>query len=311
MGVQRKRLLLVGLGRWGKIFLHNILANPAAELAGVVTSRPEEMKAALPAACRIFPTTSDALAESWDGVILATPPQVHGPQLQLVMEAGIPALVEKPLCLNLNEAEALLALEKELNARVLVDHVQLFHAGYERLWQEAHSAEMLEIESEGGGPGPFRDYSALWDYGAHDLSMILDLMGEEPLEINCRKTEEKLIHSSLGANFETRLRFRKGNAVFRSGTLFPEKKRSFHVRWGKNQGRAEDFPRPRLLMQNESEKEAKEFLLDHEPKPLIRVLNVFLAGLDKTTLDRRWGLKLGVQVVRALEGCEKSLGAKS
>lgn len=289
----KKRLLLVGLGRWGKILLKNIVAEPSAVLAGVVTSRPAEAISLIPKQCQIFPSLDEVFMSGLelDGVLLATPPESHAAQLRLLMRAGIPVFVEKPLTLELSEAEELLKLEKELGAHVLVDHVQIFHAGFERLWKECKAAKSLEIESEGGGPGPFRDYNALWDYGAHDLSMILDLMGEEPLEVKCLTTKQ----DGKGADFETTLRFRKGRAVFRSGTLFTEKKRWLRASWDGKQALVEDFPNARLRLGDQ------EIPLDHEARPVGRVLGVFLSGLEPgAVLDRRWGLELGVRVVRAL-----------
>ena len=50
---------------------------------------------------------------------------------------------------------------------------------------------VLLQKSEGGGLGPFREnISGLWDWGPHDISMCLDIVGSMPLNIFAEKLKQ-------------------------------------------------------------------------------------------------------------------------
>lgn len=300
----RKRLLLVGAGRWGKIFLRNLQANARARVTGIVTSQSREALPTLSDECTLFADFSKAMETHWDGVILATPPETHAPLLRECLYAHVPTLVEKPLTLDLAEAEELAELAHRMNTPVLVDHVLLFHPGYE--WLKLHFSGSLSavtgIHSEGTNHGPYRKgYSPLWDYGAHDLSLVLDLLGAEPERVEAKASNLGEQEGGLAGTYEAALDFPGGlRTTFRVSNRGPHKSRIFSVDSVGESFRLEDFPMPRLLRNGHEE--------IHLPprKPLEGLLEVFCDGLEGR-FDSRWGLDLGVKVVRALTACEGSL----
>ncbi len=61
-------------------------------------------------------------ADRPDGIVLATPNQLHVPQALQCVRAGVPILLEKPLAPSVAEGETLVAAAAAAGARVLIGH---------------------------------------------------------------------------------------------------------------------------------------------------------------------------------------------
>ena len=158
---------------------------PSARIVMVCTSRtpPAEL---LSAGARVVREPAELIAcPDCDGVIVCTPPLTHAALVREAIAAGKPAMVEKPLCLDPDDARALDADVRRSGVPVLVNHIHLFGAAYEPLRAaiQRHGG-VRGIVCEGSGFGPFRvDTPALWDWGAHDVAVALDLVGERPARV--------------------------------------------------------------------------------------------------------------------------------
>lgn len=108
------------------------------------------------------------------GVIIATPPDSHVEIAKHFLEQDIPVMIEKPLCLSAQEAESL----SDYKTPILVNHLHLFSPAFEEITKQCKLGRITQIKSVGTGDGPHRDYSSLYDYGSHDLSMGLFLSSE-------------------------------------------------------------------------------------------------------------------------------------
>jgi predicted dehydrogenase len=183
-----------------------------------------------------------------------------------------------------------------------VDHLFLFHPAYEWLKANVSASSIVRIESEGGNSGPYRKgYSPLWDYGAHDLAMILDLLGKDPLSVRGTATDVETIEGGLAGSYEVGLEFAEGVcAHFRSSNRLPGKVRKLRVETsGGTTYNFDDVPAPRLTGPG------GEIPLPTR-RPVREVIEVFCKGIAGAP-DARWGLELGVRVVGALERCERAV----
>ena len=144
---------LVGVGRWGRRYVHTIAALPSVRIAVAVSRNPET--ATLLPDIPILSQWTALFDHALDGIVIATPPSTHGAILRACLEAGIPALVKKPLCLDLAEAETLRALAAARDVPVLVDHTQLFHPAFPALQEHLSGlGPIRSITSEGMALGP-------------------------------------------------------------------------------------------------------------------------------------------------------------
>lgn len=139
----------------------------------------------------------------YQGVIVATVPESHLEIALAAQELQIPLLLEKPAVLNLSDFNILTT--KPWRSPVLVDYIHLFSPKFQELKNKYNSESIFHISSRGTNDGPHRTYSSLWDYGPHDLSMILDLLQEEPKTKSCYR-----LLTSFGELFEINMKFSRG-----------------------------------------------------------------------------------------------------
>ena len=122
-----------------------------------------------------------------DAIVMALPPQFHAENAIKAVEHGKDVLVEKPIALNVPDAERAVAAAKANNRIFMVGHVLRFHPAFEKLKALIDDGELgtvRYIHSHRLGLGKFHTESdALWDLAPHDLSMILAITGSAPTEI--------------------------------------------------------------------------------------------------------------------------------
>ncbi|PWL17140.1 gfo/Idh/MocA family oxidoreductase [Falsochrobactrum shanghaiense] len=119
-----------------------------------------------------------------DGIVLALPPQFHARYAMEAMKNGKDVLVEKPIALEMADAETEVKMALENKRVFMVGHILRFHPAFEKLLDMVKSGELGDvryIHSHRVGLGKFHtENDALWDLAPHDLSMILAIAGEEP-----------------------------------------------------------------------------------------------------------------------------------
>lgn len=110
----------------------------------------------------------------------------------------------------------------------MVDHTHLFHPAYRALKVAAKGHGAIgAIHGLAGNHGPFRtDAPVLWDWGAHDAAMALDLMGVRPDSVDARRIDHRHLPEGLGEVVEIRAGFPGGvQAILRFGNLLPKTRR--------------------------------------------------------------------------------------
>jgi predicted dehydrogenase len=180
---------LAGLGYWGPNLARNLDDLPGLRLAWIC----DRNEAALERVATRFPearrtTRFEDLLED-DGltaVAIATPVVTHFELAREALVAGKHVFVEKPLALSSTLGEQLIALAEERGLVLMPGHLLLYHPAVAKLKELVASGELghfLYVYGNRQNLGQIRrDENALWSLGAHDLSVILHLVEEEPIE---------------------------------------------------------------------------------------------------------------------------------
>jgi predicted dehydrogenase len=291
------RLGLIGAGRWGKNFIRTIRGLDGVTLSALCSRHPDSRNL-VDSPCTILRDWHDLVGNDLcDGVIIATPPDTHAEILGAMIRARIPSMVEKPLTLDLQEALDLQQLLRQNPTPVLVDHTYLFHPAYRELKRlSSQLGPIRSIQSEGGNHGPFRpNYTALWDYGPHDISMCLDLMNQTPHSVTCRACE-----TNQGGNYECDLLFPDNvHASIKVGNLASAKVRTFTVHHKDHTLIFNDLS-PQKLRLDGAPVSAPEKL------PLAAAVETLVNGI-RNGETAQFGLDLAVEVIRTLHGAQQSL----
>jgi predicted dehydrogenase len=181
------RVGVVGLGYWGPNLARNLAAIPGCELAWLCDADERARERLAPS----FPgarTTADLDEllddEQLDAVVLATPVPSHAELAVAAAEAGKHCFVEKPLATTTADAERAVQAAERAGRILMVGHLLEYHPGVARLKELVSSGELGELYYLYGNRlnlGKLRaDENALWSLGAHDVSVALHLIGEEP-----------------------------------------------------------------------------------------------------------------------------------
>ncbi len=184
---------LAGLGYWGPNLARNFDDLPGADLTWLVdldADRRARFGARFPGA-RTTARLDDVLSdETVDAVVVATPVPTHAELARRALAAGKHVFVEKPLALSAAEAESVVAIAEERGLALMPGHLLLYHPGVRKLREIVESGDLgrlLVIYGNRQNLGKIRrDENVLWSLGAHDLSVILHLVGEEPDELWAR-----------------------------------------------------------------------------------------------------------------------------
>jgi predicted dehydrogenase len=183
------RVGVVGLGYWGPNLARNFATIEACEVIWLCdASEPARLKAAqtLPGA----KTTADIEAllqdPELDAVVLATPVPTHADLATTVAQAGKHCFVEKPLATTVADAQRAVAAAEQAGKTLMVGHLLEYHPAVARLKELVGSGELGELYYLYGNRvnlGKLRaDENALWSLGAHDVSVVLHLLEEDPVE---------------------------------------------------------------------------------------------------------------------------------
>ncbi len=181
------RVAVAGLGYWGPNLARNV--DDLAELAWLCDLDPgkRDRFAARHPRARATGDFEEVLADpDLDAVVIATPVPTHYELAKRALEAGKHVLVEKPPAMHGAEMEELVALAGERDLVLMPGHLLLYHPGVLKLKELIDSGALGDVLCVYGNRqnlGIVRtNENALWSLGVHDLSVILYLVGEEPVE---------------------------------------------------------------------------------------------------------------------------------
>jgi predicted dehydrogenase len=123
MTKSRVRIAVAGAGQIGKRHIEMIAKNPDCALSAIVDPSPAAAELARSLGVPLHESLSQLLAtERPDGVVLASPNQLHVDQALECIAAGIPTLVEKPVAHTLEAGIRLCEAADAANVPVLVGH---------------------------------------------------------------------------------------------------------------------------------------------------------------------------------------------
>jgi predicted dehydrogenase len=183
------RIGVAGLGYWGPNLARNFAAIPGCAVTRLCDPSAEaraRLAQTLPAA-RAGAELDELLEDpELDAIVLATPVPTHAELATRVAQAGKHCFVEKPLATCAADAERAVAAAAQAGRILMVGHLLEYHPAVARLKELLDGGELGELYYLYGNRlnlGKLRaDENALWSLGAHDVSVVLHLIGEEPAE---------------------------------------------------------------------------------------------------------------------------------
>lgn len=186
------RVALVGYGYWGPNLARNFHQLPGAELAYVVDQDANaRQRAEKLYGCKTTERLDSILDDAQlDAIVVATPARTHYAIGHAALSAGKHLFVEKPLTMDVNEGEQLVALAKERRLTLMVGHVFEYNPAVTYIKQMIDNGELgnlLYLYSRRVNLGRLQsDVNALWSIAPHDISIAMHLLGQVPLAVRCQ-----------------------------------------------------------------------------------------------------------------------------
>jgi len=227
---------VAGLGYWGPNLARNFEAIPGCALTWCCDPSQDARSRAgarFPGAS-LTADLDELLADPLlDAIAVATPVPTHAEIATRVLEAGKHCFVEKPLAQSVIDAELAVAAAEAAGRVLMVGHLLEYHPGVEKLKQLVDSGDLGDqiyyIYGNRLNLGKLRaDENALWSLGAHDVSVVLHLAGEEPSDVVAHG--ESYVRDGVEDVVFCFMRFPSGiSAHLHLSWLDPHKERRFTV----------------------------------------------------------------------------------
>ncbi len=178
-----ERVAVLGCGYWGKNIVRTLAELGALE--AIVDTDPQ-IAANLSHSFGVRSATFESALfdPKVTAVAIAAPAKLHFKLAMKALAAGKHVFVEKPIALEVTEAERLMQAARAASRVLMVGHLLHYHPGYQALREIVRSGQLGRLHyiySNRLSLGKFRnDEDVLWSFAPHDVSMVLDLAGEEP-----------------------------------------------------------------------------------------------------------------------------------
>ena len=305
---------LIGYGHWGHTIAQSLKNHNSCRLAAIVTSRSISTNQ-IPTGCSIYANAFEMYQSgSVAAIVIANSPENHFEVAINALKNNLPTWIEKPLTTDIRQSLELLQTAQRLKSRVFVNHIFVHSVAWSQFKKSAEFlGKLLNIQTSGGSPLPIRkDTPPLWDWGPHDISLILDLVGSKPNLVdativkNITPIQGNLLNTKIQMEFENGV---KSSSIF--GSDFKEK-----TRWVKAQfeyGRLEllNFehgPIVKIIKSKTHDLESLQFPIRFLPRPLDNAIMQFI-GLVKDPNTNVRDLLLGHDVVSVLSEAENQMRA--
>jgi len=213
--MDKEYLSVIGVGYWGKNLVRNF--SQLGVLHSICDANPELLKQcqAHHHVTRAYSDYKELLLEpSLKAVAIATPAVTHYEIAKAALLADKDVFVEKPLALNILEAQELIRIADERKRVLMVDHILQFHPAIIKLKNLIYSGVLGKLQyiySNRLNIGKLRsEENILWSFAPHDISVILGLVEEQPIKVNAfgeYYLQEKVYDTTMTMmSFSNRLR---------------------------------------------------------------------------------------------------------
>lgn len=186
--VHSPKICVAGCGRWGRNLVR--VFHQLGHLNGVFDanlSTATEVCGKFPEV-KTYQTFEEALADAEiQAVVIAAPAECHGRLALRALQSGKDCFVEKPLALYSSDAQQLVDEAKRRSKILMVGHLLRYHPATRAIEDLLESGELGRLEyvySNRLSMGRIRqEENALWSFAPHDISLILMLMRQVPIQV--------------------------------------------------------------------------------------------------------------------------------
>ena len=184
---------VVGCGYWGPNLIRNFRALQDCRMKVICDQDVNRLKQLK----NLYPEVqTETLFEKLlsdktiDAIIIATPVRFHYKMAKAALEAGKHTFIEKPMASSSAECEELNEIAAKNGLTLMIGHTFLYSSPVRKIKEIVSSGDIGQIQyisSRRLNLGLYqKDINVAWDLAPHDISIILYIMEQAPLSVNCR-----------------------------------------------------------------------------------------------------------------------------
>jgi predicted dehydrogenase len=226
---------VVGCGYWGPNLIRNFRALPDCSLkvmCDVNQDRLKHLKALYPEVEGSTDFNHMLNGAGLDAVVIATAVRFHYAMAKASLLAGKHTFIEKPMAASARECEELVDIAEKNGLVLMIGHTFLYSPAVRKIKELVEWGDLGEIRyicARRLNLGLYqKDINVAWDLAPHDISIILHIMEENPISVNCRGSA----HVTPGIEDVTSMWLNFSNdrsAIIHSSWLDPRKTREMTI----------------------------------------------------------------------------------
>ncbi len=126
----------------------------------------------------------DGLLDACDALCVVVPTSAHASVAQAAIARGKHLLIEKPICVTLDEADALLQAAREAGVLVQTGHIERFNRALRAAWPYVDQPRFLSSERLAPFNPRGTDVAVVLDLMIHDIDLVATLVGAAVTEVH-------------------------------------------------------------------------------------------------------------------------------
>lgn len=220
---------IVGCGYWGPNLVRNFRSLPGCRMRMICDTeigRLAHMKEVYPGVETTQNFGDVVNNPEIEAVVIATPVRFHFDMGLRSLEAGKHTFIEKPIAASVSESLELNAVAEKRSLTLMVGHTFIYSPPVRKIREIIRSGDLGDILYVGSrrlNLGLFqKDINVAWDLAPHDISIILFVLDQIPVSVNCQGKD----HFTKGIEDVTNMTLRLSNGAFstiQSSWLDPNK----------------------------------------------------------------------------------------
>jgi predicted dehydrogenase len=183
---------VVGCGYWGPNLIRNFRSLPGCQLKAMCDlnqQRLAHLKALYQEVQCLMDYDRMLNGVGLDAIAIATSVNSHYPMAKASLLAGKHTFIEKPMASSSEQCEELIEIAQKKGLVLMVGHTFLYSPAVRKIREIVDSGDIGEIRyicARRLNLGLFqKDINVAWDLAPHDISIILSVIGEQPVSVNC------------------------------------------------------------------------------------------------------------------------------
>jgi len=228
---RKLKIALIGCGNWGKNIARNL--HEMKSLACIYDTNKELSETLNNEYMLTTYELNDIFEDkNINAIVIASPAITHKDLAIQSLKCNKDLFVEKPFCLSLPDSQIIAELATSNNRILMVGHLLNYHNAFikmKELIKNGKIGVLQNIRANRLALGAVRsEESVIYDLSAHDISMILSITKELPIEVNVQSIHH---NNNIGPDaICVKLSFSKGvTALINSDWMCPYKEHKFSV----------------------------------------------------------------------------------